>query len=98
METKGSLPRLKKTATCHYSERCYVTAAWNGVGGGGSSVLKTVRTKSDITSHNMESQVVINISEYRAVAMYSELELQLRVFPKLLKHLTKLQYAITQKA
>jgi len=43
----------------------------------------------------MESQVVINISEYRAAAMYSETEVQ--VFPKQMKQLTKIQNVKTQK-
>jgi hypothetical protein len=43
----------------------------------------------------MESHVVINISEYRAAAMYSETEVQ--KFPKQLKHLTKLLHVKTQK-
>ena len=94
METEGSLPRLQKPTTCHYSEHCYVTAARN-FGKGRYSVFTTVRTKPDIASQNKDSQVVKNISEYRAVAMYSEPEVQ--VFPKKLKQLTTVHYVITQK-
>jgi len=54
-----------------------------------------MRTKPNVLSHHMESQVVINISEYRAAAMYSETEVQ--VFPKQMKQLTKIQNVKTQK-
>jgi hypothetical protein len=39
-----------------------------------------MRTKPDVIIHDTESQVVINIYDYRAAAMYSEPEVQ--VFPK----------------
>ena len=48
-----------------------------------------MRTKYNIIFHYTESQVVINISEYRGAAIYIESEVQ--VFPKQLKKLTKLQ-------
>ena len=61
----------------------------------GFYVLTVMRTKYDVIFHCMESQVVINISEYRGAAIYSESEVQ--IFPKQLKQLTKLQYIITHK-
>jgi hypothetical protein len=84
METEGSKPLLQKPSTCHYTEHCCMTAARNG----GIFILAAMRTKPNVIIHDMESQVVINISEHRDSAMYSEPEVQ--VFPKLLKHLTKL--------
>jgi peroxiredoxin len=53
---------------------------------GGFSVSTAVRTKSDVIVQDMESQAVLNLSEYRAAEFYSETEVQ--VFPKQLKHLT----------
>jgi hypothetical protein len=43
----------------------------------------------------MESHLAINISEYRAAAMYSEAEEQ--VFPKQLKQLTTVKYVKIEK-
>ena len=43
----------------------------------------------------MESQLVINISDYCAAEMYGEPEVQ--VFPKQLKQITNVQNVITQK-
>ena len=60
-----------------------MTSAKNG----GFSVSTAVRTKSDVIIQDMELQVVINISEYRAAEFYSETEVQ--VFPKQLKHPTR---------
>ena len=51
--------------------------------------------KYHIIIHDMESQLVINISDYFAAEMYGETEVQ--VFPKKLQQITKLQYVITQK-
>jgi hypothetical protein len=61
----------------------------------GFSVLTSVRTKIDVLINGMESQIFINISQYRAVAMYSETEVQ--VFLKELKQLTTVQYVIAEK-
>jgi hypothetical protein len=49
-----------------------MTAAKNG----GISGFTTVRTKPDVLIHDMVSQIFINISQYLAVAMYSETEMQ----------------------
>jgi hypothetical protein len=54
-----------------------------------------VRTKHDVIVHDYESQMFITISEDCAAAMQSQPEVQ--IFPKQLKHLTKLQYVETQK-
>jgi hypothetical protein len=62
---------------------------------GGIFRYPVMRTKPDINIHDMESQVVINISEYRAAAMYSDTDVQ--VFPKQLKQMTKLLYVKTHK-
>ena len=51
--------------------------------------------KSHSIIHDMESQLVINISDYCAAEMYGEPEVQ--VFPKQLKPITKLQFVITHK-
>jgi hypothetical protein len=51
--------------------------------------------KPDVIIHDMKSQAVINISGYRAAAMYSEPDVQM--FPKQLKQLTKIQYVIKSK-
>jgi hypothetical protein len=61
----------------------------------GFSGFVTVRTKPDIIIHGMESHLAINISEYRAAAMYSEPEVL--VFPKQLKKLTTLKYVKIEK-
>jgi hypothetical protein len=58
-------------------------------------VFTVMRTKPDVTINYMESQIFINIHQYRAAAMYSETEV--RVFPELLKQLTTVQYVITEK-
>ena len=68
MVPEGSLPILQKPSTCHYAEQWCVTADRNGW----IFVLTTMRNKPDVIIHGMESLVVVNISEYRAVAMYSE--------------------------
>ena len=60
----------------------------------GFYVFTAMRTKYNVIFHYTVSQVVINISEYRGVAIYIESEVQ--VFPKQLKQLKKLQYIITQ--
>ena len=49
----------------------------------GFYVFTLMRTKYDVIFHYTVSQVVINISEYRGVAIYIESEVQ--VFPKQLK-------------
>ena len=82
---------LQKPTTSRYIEYCCKTAARNG----GFFCFPVMNTKPDVLIHHMESQVVINISEYRAAAMYSETEVQ--VFPKQLKQLTKIQNVKTQK-
>jgi hypothetical protein len=69
MEPESPLPLLLKLATCHYTESCRVTSA--------------VRKKLDVIVHEMESQMVINISEYHAAEFYGKTEVQ--VFPKQLK-------------
>jgi hypothetical protein len=86
METEGSLLRLQKPATYHHSEHCCMTAARNGR----IFHFQAIRTKPNVTFHDMESQAVTNISEYRAAAMYSDTELQ--VLTKQLKNPNKLQY------
>ena len=68
METEALLPRLQKPATYHYSECCYVTAARIFFWRREYSVFTSVRTKPDIASQNMESQLVINVSQYRNVS------------------------------
>ena len=80
---------LQNPPTCHTTEPCCMTAVRNG----GIFRYPVMRTKPDINIHDMESQVVINISEYRAAAMYSETVV--RVFQELLKQLTKIQCVIT---
>ena len=55
---------------------------------GGSFGWTAIRKEPDINIHDMEPQMVINISECRAAATYSEPEV--RVFPKQLNQLTKL--------
>jgi hypothetical protein len=65
METEGSLPFLQKPTTCHFTEHCCMTAARNG----GIFRFRVMKTKPDINIHDMESQVVINISDCRAAAM-----------------------------
>jgi len=54
-----------------------------------------LRKKSDVIINGMESQILINISQYRSAAMCSETEMQ--AFPKQLKELTTVQYVITGK-
>jgi len=54
-----------------------------------------MRTKADVMINDIEPQMLINISQYRAVVMYSENEVQ--VFPKQFKQLTTVQYIITEK-
>jgi len=51
--------------------------------------FQAMRTKPDVMIQDTDSQVVTNISEYRAAAIYSEHEVQ--IFPKQLKQLTTLQ-------
>jgi hypothetical protein len=51
--------------------------------------------EGDVMINGMESHKVINVSEDRAAAIYSEAEVL--VFPKQLKQLKKIQNAITQK-
>jgi hypothetical protein len=48
-----------------------------------------------VFTHDIESLMVINISEYRSATMYSEPEVQ--VFLKQLEQLTKVQYVIKQE-
>ena len=91
MKTECSLSFWQKSATCDYNEHCCVTAEGNG----GLTYFTTVRTKPVVIIHDMESLVVINISEYWAAAMCIEHEVQ--VFPKQLKHLTNLQCVQTRK-
>jgi len=62
---------------------------------GGFSILTAVRTQRDVFLHDYDSQMFINISEYRAAAMYSDTDVQ--VFPKQLKQMTKLLYVKTHK-
>ena len=52
-------------------------------------------TTPDIIIHDMESQLVINISDFCAAVMYGDPEVQ--VFPKQLKQIIKVQYIVTQK-
>jgi hypothetical protein len=78
MDPEGSLPRIKNPATCHYSEHCCVTSAKNG----GFSVLTSVRPF--VIVYDIEPQMLKNISEYRAAAMYIKL-----------RELTTVQYVIT---
>jgi hypothetical protein len=54
-----------------------------------------VKTKPDFIHHDKESRLVFTLSEYRAVSVYSEREVQ--VFPKQLGHLTTVKYVTTQK-
>ena len=54
-----------------------------------------MRKKSDVFLHGYESQMFLNISEYRAAAKYSDTDVQ--IFPKQLKKLTKLLYVKTHK-
>jgi len=56
-----------------------------------------MRTKADVMNNDMESRKVITISEYRAAVIYSETEVQVRVFPKRMKQLTTVQNVITEK-
>jgi len=70
METGGSLPLLQKPANCHYIEHCCMSVTRNE-GGGWFSVFTSVRTKPDVIIHDTESQTFINISKYRAGAMYN---------------------------
>jgi len=55
----------------------------------GFSFLTAVRKKLNVIIHDMEWQMFINISEYRAAAMYNEPEVL--IFPKQLKQLTTVQ-------
>jgi len=57
--------------------------------------LTAIRKIPDVIINDMESHIFINISQYLAVAKYSETEMQ--VFPKQLKQLTTVQYLITEK-
>ena len=91
METEGSFQFWQTSATCHYSEQCYVTADRSV----GLSVFTNVRTKPVVIIHDMETLVIHNISEYWAAAKCSEHEVQ--VFPKHLKNLTNLQCVQTKK-
>ena len=76
METESSLPVSQNSTTCHYTEHCCMTAAQNwGIFG-----LTAMITKPELIINDMESQVGLNISEYRSVAMYSVPEEE--VFPK----------------
>jgi hypothetical protein len=54
-----------------------------------------MRKKTVVIVHDMEQQMFIDISDYRAAAMYSETEVQ--VFPKQMKQLTTVQNVITEK-
>ena len=57
--------------------------------------MTAIRKIPDIITNDMESHIFINISQYLAVATYSETEMQ--VFPKQLKQLMTVQYVITEK-
>jgi hypothetical protein len=61
----------------------------------GFSIFTGKRTKPDFLIYDAEENAVINTSEYRAAAMYSEPEVQ--VFPKQLKQLKTVPYVTTQK-
>ena len=67
METEVSLLLLQNSATCHFTEHCCMPAAQSG----GIFGLTAMRTKPEFIINDMKSQVVLNISEYRSVAMYS---------------------------
>ena len=54
-----------------------------------------ILSKSHIIIHDMESQFVINISDYCPAEMYDEPEVQ--EFPKQLQQITNFQCVITQK-
>jgi hypothetical protein len=54
-----------------------------------------MKTKPDVIDRDKKSQFVFTPPEYSALSMSSESEV--RVFPKQLKHLTTVQYVITQK-
>jgi len=85
MDTEGLLSLLQQPVTCHHIEHCCMTAARNGE----IFRFQAMRTNPDVIIQDTETLVVTNISEYRAVAMYSEPEVQ--VFPKLMKQLTTVQ-------
>jgi hypothetical protein len=61
----------------------------------GFSVFTAKGTKPDDIINDMGSPVVLNLSEYCAATNYSVSEVQ--VFSKQLKHLTDVQYVVTQK-
>jgi hypothetical protein len=57
---------------------------------GGIFRFPSMRTKFYININDMESQMVINISEYSAAAMDSDIELQILMIQ--LKRMKKVQY------
>jgi hypothetical protein len=58
-------------------------------------LLYSDEKKPDDITNDMESPMVINISEYHPAEMYNKAEVQ--VFQKQLKQLTTVHYVITQK-
>ena len=85
METERSLPILQKPTIYLNSEHCCMTAARNVVLRFSRQWQRNLMMSFIIRNHNY----AVNISEYLAVAMYSEPEVQ--VFPKQLKQLTTVQ-------
>jgi hypothetical protein len=82
---------FKKLAICHYTEKSCMTSARNWE----LFCFYSDEKKSYVMINDIEPQMLINISQYRAVAIYCETEVQ--VFLKQFKQLTKIQNVLTEK-